>query len=263
MALNNVITRSISGTSVFNVSIVEETEPKDYQNRFFMFIKGVPGIRSETSPTGRTYDMNSAITFKVEAEKALAMSYALLQMASGKGKAYEEMFGPYTIFADMSKSNYGSGGKKSLNVRMGQNNKDGKAIVNIYLTHDNTKVAINMSAYEAYGASKMLEFLALKCMEFELKSPGMVVKNQNGFQQKKQYNNNRQLYEQQQHQNTQEMYSPPPKQNFSSPSFEPNEPPRFGQNSVYRPTPTDSQNINQVSNSFSNVFDAGDDPFGI
>lgn len=251
MALNNVINRSVSGTSVFNVSIVEETEPKEYQNRFFMFIKGVPGIRSDTSPTGRTYDMNSAVTFKVEAEKALAMSYALLQMASGKGKAYEDMFGPYVIFADMSKSNYGSGGKKSLNIRMSQN-KEGKAIVNIYLTHDNNKVAINMSSYEAYGASKMLEFLALKCMEFELKSPGMVVKNQNGFQQKKPYN--RQSYEQQQQQNTQQMYSTPQQQ------FQ--QPPKFAQHS-YSQTPVDTQNINHVSNSFSNVFDAGDDPFGV
>lgn len=250
MALNNVISRSISGTSVFSVSVVEETEPKEYQNRFFMFIKGVPGIKSDNSPTGRSYDMTNAVTFKVDAEKALAMSFALQQLANGKGKSYDDAFGSYTIFADMSKSQYGTGGKKSLSVKMGSN-KDGKGIINIFLTHDTHKVTIFLTAYEAYGAGKVIEYLALKCIEYELQGPGMVVKKQNVAPIQRQ---NR-TYEQQYQEHNQNMYSPPPQNSFQQP------PPKF-QQPGYTPTPADNKNINQVTNNFSNIF-SGDDPFGV
>ena len=236
MALNNIINRNFTGINVFNISLVEETEPKnEYQSRFFMFIKAIPSIKSDQSPTGRTYDVKSSISFKVEAEKALAMSFALLQYANGRGDAYEKGFGQFSIFADMSKSSFnsGSGGdKKSMTIRMGKDQKGEKFNINMFFAQGNMKVALFLTPYESYSISKVLELIALKCIEFELQGPGVVIKRQipvsnqpkqNGFQQK-QYN------------------SPPPVTNFMQ-------------------TPQDSHNIDQISGDFGNVF-GGDDPFG-
>lgn len=241
MALNNIINRSFGGINIFNVSVVEETEPKDqYQSRFFMFIKAIPSIKSDQSPTGRTYDNKSAVTFKVEAEKALALSFALLQCANGRGESYETGFGQFTIFADMSKSSFsngGSGDKKSMTVKMGKNQKDGKLNINMFFAQGNTKVALFLTPYEAYSMSKVLEMLALKCIEFELNGPGVVVKKQ--FPQSTQ-----------------------PKQGFQRPAqnqFAGNAPSSKGLG--FQEAPGDQQGIKQVAGDFGNMF-GGDDPFG-
>jgi hypothetical protein len=233
MALTNIINRNFTGINVFNISLVEETEPKDqYQSRFFMFIKAVPSIKSDQSPTGRTYDTKSAVTFKIEAEKALALSFALLQYANGRGKAYEDGFGQFTIFADMSKSTFnssGSGDKKSMTIRIGKDQKGEKSNINMFFAQGNTKVALFLTPYESYAISKVVEVLALKCMDLELQGHGMVVKKQfetpksNGFQQKTQ------------------------SQNYSGPNV-----PMDG---------GDRKNIAKVSGDFGGMF-GGDDPFG-
>jgi hypothetical protein len=231
MALNNIINRNFAGINAFGVSVVEETEPKDqYQSRFFMFIKGVPSIKSEQSPTGRTYDSKSAITFKMEAEKALALSFALLQCANGRGESYEKGFGNFGVFADMSKSSFassGNGDKKSMTVRMGKDQKGEKANINMFFAQGNAKVALFLTPYEAFAMSKVIETLALKCIEFEMQGTGMVVKKQ--FTQTNQPNKGFQKP-------TQNQYLAPP-------------------------PPNDNAGIAQVTGDFGNIFNM-DDPFG-
>jgi hypothetical protein len=256
LALNNIINRSVPGVNSFSISLVEETEPKEYQNKFFMFVKGIPSVRSDQSSTGRSYDANSSVTFKVEAEKALSMSFALKQYANGKGKAYEEAFGSFLIFADMSKSQYAGAGKKSLTIRMGQD-KSGKANINIFLGHDAKKVGIFLTPYESYSTGMILEFLALKCLEYELQGPGMIVKKQLSSPKQQNYQQPQQNYQQPQ-QNYQQNSQP----QFQQPQFQ--QPQQFSKPNpqTFTPTPTDNQNINQVTDTFTNIF-GGDDPFGL
>jgi len=232
LALNNIISRNFSGINVFNISVVEETEPKEYHTRFFMFIKAIPSGKSDTSPTGRTYNSEGSVTFKVEVEKALALAFALKQYASGKGKAYDDNFDNFTIFADMSKSQYNGGGgdKKSMIVKMGQNNKTNKSVINILFSQgdgQNKKVvAFFMTPYEAHSLGSVIEYLSFKCLDFELQGPGMIVRKPSAPKSTNQNNN----------------YNKPPQESF-------------------KPTQTDTQNIKQAAGDFGGMF-GSDNPFG-
>lgn len=233
MALNNIISRNFPGINALNVSLVEETEPKDYHTRFFMFVKAIPSVKSDQSPTGKTYDNNAAVTFKMEAEKALAFAFALKQYAMGKGKSYDEHFGSFEIYADMSKSQYGGNGgsKKSMKLQMGTNSKTSKANINMFFNQEGGKpVAFFLTPYEANSLGTIVEFISMKCIELELQGPGMVVKKQ--FQ----------------------------TANGSKPTNS------FKQTPVsqetYKPTPQDTQGVNQAAGSFGNLFGGSDNPFG-
>jgi len=175
VGLNNIINRNFPGINALTVSMVEDSEPKDYHTRFFLFLRAVPSAKSDASPTGRTYDNSNAVTFKIEAERAIAMSFALEQMASGKGKLYDDTFGAFSMFADGAKSQYG-GGKKSMGMMMGQNNKSNKSMIILFFSEGEKKVQIFLTPYEAHGLATTLDILGRKCIDFEMSGPGVVVK---------------------------------------------------------------------------------------
>lgn len=226
MSLNNVMSRSFTGINLIMVSIVEETEPREYQDKYFMFIKAVPSVKSDTS-TGRSYDHKSAITFKMNAEKAFSMSFALAQYALGKGTHYEKQFGNYAMFADGSKSQYGSNSKKSMSVNYYTNQKTGKSTISIFTAADQTKIPFFMSPYEADAFSKVLDFMAKQCLTLEIAGPGVVVK--------------RQVSNQQSQQNNQQSFQPPQQSS---------QPPQQNNQQL-------DQSANKVANDFAGFF--GDD----
>jgi len=229
VGLNNLINRNFPGINALNVSLVEDTEPKDYHSRFFLFLKALPSIKSDSSPTGRSYDKNGAITFKIEAERAIAMAFALEQYALGKGKVYEDVFGNFSMFADAGKSQYG-GGKKSMSLSLGSNNKTNKANINIFFgAEGDKKVPFFMTPYEAHALSIVLDTLGRKCIEFEMGGTGVVIKK-----------------------NTQSNSSNGP--NVSKPST-----PSGGFNPSFDdpfspPTQQNQQSMNKVANDFAGFF---------
>lgn len=177
MSINNIISRNFPGINALTVSLVEETEPKDFHTRYFFFLRAIPSIKSDTSSTGRTYDTKSSINFKMEAEKLLSLSFALEQYALGKGKIYEDVFGSFTVFADGSKSQFGSGGKKSMFVSLGTNNKTNKSLINIFFSESERKIPFFFTPYEAHSIAIVFETLAKKCIDMELSGGGIVVRN--------------------------------------------------------------------------------------
>lgn len=176
MSINNIISRNFPGINALTVSMVEETEPKDFHTRYFFFLRAIPSIKSDTSSTGRTYDTKSSINFKMEAEKLLSLSFALEQYALGKGKIYEDVFGSFTVFADGSKSQFGSGGKKSMFVSLGTNNKNNKSLINIFFSESERKIPFFFTPYEAHSIAVVFETLAKKCIDMELSGGGIVMK---------------------------------------------------------------------------------------
>ena len=56
MALTNVISRNFPGINALNISLVYDSEVKEYHNSYFLFIKALPSVKSDKSPTGRSYD---------------------------------------------------------------------------------------------------------------------------------------------------------------------------------------------------------------
>jgi len=175
MAINNIISRSFTGVNLVMVSVVEETEPKDFQNRYFMFIKAVPSFQSDT---GKSYNHKSAVTFKVEVEKAFALAFALEQFALGRGKIYDEQFGVFTIFADGSKSQFGSNSKKSMNLNYYHNQKTSKTNITLFTASDDNKIPFFMTPYEAHAMSQVLKFLGNECLRLEVTGQCVVVNKQ-------------------------------------------------------------------------------------
>jgi hypothetical protein len=178
MALNNVISKSFTGVNLIMISVVEETEPKDYQDKYFMFIKAIPSVRSDTSSSGKSYDHKSAVTFKMSAEKAYAMSFALNQYALGRGKMYEDQFGNFGMFADASKSQYGNNNKKAMNINYFTNQKSSKTNISLFTSSDQIKIPFFMTPYEANSMSEVLKFFANECLRLEIAGPGVVISKQ-------------------------------------------------------------------------------------
>ncbi len=195
MALNNVINRNFAGFNIFTISLVEDTEPKDFHSKFFMFIKAVPSVKTDSSVTGRSYDNNRSITFKVEAEKAISLSFALEQYSLGKGKNYEDTFGGFEIFADMSRSQYSTGNnnKKAMKLNMFSNPKSGKSSITMSFSSGDNKVPIFMTPYEAFSISRVLRIIAEKCieLEFDFANKGIFVKSNRSEQSKPQFQQKR------------------------------------------------------------------------
>jgi len=214
MAIQNVISRSFTGANLVMVSLVEETEPKDFQNRFFMFIKAVP--RTDNGSGGKSYNHKSGVTFKMEAERAFAMSFALSQYAAGKGKSYEDTFGNFSMFADASKSQYGNNSKKSMAVNYYQNSKTNKTNISIFTASDQTKIPYFMDPYAAKAFADVLYFLANECLRLEVAGPGVVVKRQISNNQQRppqqipQQSNQQQIPQQQNANFAPQQNTPPP-----------------------------------------------------
>ena len=259
MALNNVISKSFTGVNLIMLSLVEETEPKEYQDKYFMFIKAVPSVRSDTSSSGKSYDHKSAITFKMSAEKAYAMSFALSQYALGRGKLYDEQFGNFVMFADGSKSQYGSNSKKAMNVNYYTNQKSNKTNVSLFTSSDQTKIPFFMTPYEASSMSEVMKFFANECLRMEIAGPGVMISRQN--------NSPRQPQPQQQNsgQGSGGPFNQQPAQQPTQPQNQQGffNPPQ-SQQPTPQPTPQPVANVaaNKVANDFAGFLNADDDlPF--
>ena len=255
MALNNVISKSFTGVNLIMLSLVEETEPKEYQDKYFMFIKAVPSVRSDTSSSGKSYDHKSAITFKMSAEKAYAMSFALSQYALGRGKLYDEQFGNFVMFADGSKSQYGSNSKKAMNVNYYTNQKSNKTNVSLFTSSDQTKIPFFMTPYEASSMSEVMKFFANECLRMEIAGPGVMISRQN--------NSPRQTQSQQQN-SGQGSGGPFNQQPAQQPAQQPTQP--QNQQGFFNPPqsqqPTPNVAANKVANDFAGFLNANDDlPF--
>ena len=251
MALNNVISKSFTGVNLIMLSLVEETEPKEYQDKYFMFIKAVPSVRSDTSSSGKSYDHKSAITFKMSAEKAYAMSFALSQYALGRGKLYDEQFGNFVMFADGSKSQYGSNSKKAMNVNYYTNQKSNKTNVSLFTSSDQTKIPFFMTPYEASSMSEVMKFFANECLRMEIAGPGVMISRQN--------NSPRQTQSQQQN-SGQGSGGPFNQQPAQQPTQPQNQQGFFNPPQSQQPTPNVA--ANKVANDFAGFLNADDDlPF--
>ena len=102
-SLRNILSRSMPGLNLIQISLVEDANPEQYRSKYFAFLKMIPGEKSDQSPTGRTYNHQNSINFKVECEKIFALSAALKFFAEGKGEQYDTIYGTFEIFADSSR----------------------------------------------------------------------------------------------------------------------------------------------------------------
>ena len=204
--LKNIFSRSFPAQHLFEVSLVQDTNPDlpFYKNRFFCFISCAPGMQNQGS---RTYDRQRRVTIKCECEKLFALADNMRMHAKG----YGQHAGNYSIMADSSRSSYnnGQGMYKSCFVSnyLGKANKQGqqKLMVSVSFKAGNEQpFGLSVEAAEAVGIAQIIEMIAKHGIEQELayakvnigtinqtpNRPAPVQQNnnqQNNFQQNGQY----------------------------------------------------------------------------
>ncbi len=228
--LNFICQRSFPGINSLQIALVEDTEPKnEWADKYFLFIKAVPGVQSTANASGRTYDHTRAVTFKASPEKALSFAFALKVMSEGRGKQYDDLFGGFTMFADTSKSQYSQGGgsRKSMMMNYYQNNKTNKQVISVGFKQDSNVVSLFMTPYDAYATGQVLEKMAHRALDLAITGSNLKVNTG-----KPAFNGN--------------------KTNQSQPAQLP---------AFQQPVVDNTQSIDQVADNFSAMF-SDDNPFG-
>jgi len=160
--LQNVYHKSFPGTSLFEISLVKDTDPNlpFYKNRYFFFVSMTPGVKTDTG--GKSFDKNGRVNLKTEVEKLSALGKSLRAFARGQG----QKFGQFAIFTDSGKSEYGSGGIKSCFVsEYIQNEK--RSITLSCKSGQNKPFGIFMTSPEAEAMADIFDLIIKKAIDLE------------------------------------------------------------------------------------------------
>lgn len=103
--LKQIFAWNLTANNMISISLMYDSEAKF--NKYFIFFNMIPGVSSEN---GRSFDFSGAINLKLVPSKLAELAHVLPILSRGQGK----MIGTYSIMTDSSKSQSGSGGKKSL-----------------------------------------------------------------------------------------------------------------------------------------------------
>lgn len=168
--LQHIFTYSKSGPNLLNISIVQQiTGDQPYQKKVFCFLTAIPGAIKETGT--RTFNHDSKITMKVEYDKILSLGKVIRSYIYGQ----ENLIGPFTIFVDSSKSQYGSSGStKYMTIQKRLDQKTNTPIIILLFKSQklDSPIAIPLSFPDALAIAEICEWIAKKCLEldFELES---------------------------------------------------------------------------------------------
>ena len=186
MALQNVYSKGFKSVNLFEVSLIEDVKPDAafYMDRFFMMFKMSPQVDGKFSPK------ENGISLKVSLEKALAFATSLRQMS------YDKKIGAFTIFSDLSKSQYANGSTEKKSCSVSQFNQDVKTNngviqhrkISVSIASSNKQKPLNISMFpeEGVAMARYIEFIAEKGIEkeFEFKSSNRPKYSNNGNSQK-------------------------------------------------------------------------------
>ncbi len=167
--LEPIFSYSFPANHLFQVSIVKQDSEQSYKKSYFCFLTLAPGVQSPEG--GRSFDFNNRITMKVEGYQVTELAHALRAFA----RAQEVVLGPFSIFVDSSKSQYGHQGEsKSMMIQRTQNQKQNNApyITLFFKTGRTSALAYSMTPYRALAVADKLEFIGKKCDELEFSNKG-------------------------------------------------------------------------------------------
>ena len=167
----NVTSKSFKSNVLFQISLVEEMEPKTgYEEKYFLFYSMMP---KGTVDGVEKYVKSGAINMKVTLDKSLAFAYAV-KYASIRNK-----LGTFSIFTDSTKSDHtdSTGIKKQCSV----NNYSNKRTIN-GKEEEIPQVAITMTASgaqklshpmhpeEGLAVSRIIEMITEEGLKLEIES---------------------------------------------------------------------------------------------
>lgn len=119
MAFTQIYSYQMTSNHALSISLMHDPENK--WNPYFIFLNLAPGGEGEN---GRTFDYKNTIALKLNVSKIAELSHALTCYAKGQQK----IIGPFSIFVDSSRSQFGGDEKKSvmLNYSAGGTDSNGR-----------------------------------------------------------------------------------------------------------------------------------------
>ena len=163
-SLESIYSDSFPANHLLQISMVKQASEESYKKQYFCFVTLAPG--EQTQGGGRTFNFQNRINLKVDAHKIRALGHALMGYAQGR----EAVIGPFSIFVDSSKSQYGQGGGgKSIGLQRTVNQKQNNApvIILYFKSGSNSALAFTMSPADAMSLADSCEFIGKKCQELE------------------------------------------------------------------------------------------------
>lgn len=163
--LESIFSDSFPANHLLQISMVKQSVEESYKKQYFCFITLAPGEQSQGG--GRTFNFNNRINLKVEYHKIRALGHALTAYAKGQ----ESLIGPFSIYVDSSKSQYGQGGGggKSIGLQRTTNPKQNNTplIVLYFKAGTGSALAFSMNPADALALADTCFFIANKCQELE------------------------------------------------------------------------------------------------
>ncbi len=162
--LKNICGYSFPGNSLLQFSLVHQPQEQTYKKEYFFFLTCAPGEQGQGG--GRTFNFQNRFTIKMDIDKIAALRHALILYSTGR----KNIIGNFSIFADGSKSNFGSGGQtKSIYLNDGQD-KNGNPIVSLmFKVGQNKGFPYIMPIANALAVADILEGMVNRGMELEFK----------------------------------------------------------------------------------------------
>lgn len=198
-SLKNLFAFSFPGVHLLQISLVKDLSTEDsYKKKHFCFISLVPGkkVDQSVSASGRTFDWQSRINMKADADRILGLSHALKTLAESAKYFYNEQTSTtdqgalfairqqqlmsktlqnsvagFTLFADSSRSSYsgGQGSTKSFSLQLTPDQKkpDRPVIILWGKEGQGNSQAYSMNPAQATAIAKVCDFIGQKCLELE------------------------------------------------------------------------------------------------
>lgn len=184
--LENIFNYSWAGAHLLQISIVKQDDganAKDYKKQHFCFVTLAPGEKSDASSTGRSFNFQNKVTMKVDADKVLALGYAVEAYARMPNEEQiKAIIGNFSIFVDSSKSQYnqGQGGSKSIFLQRTMDQKQQPTIVLFFKQGQGQAMAFAMPIANALAFADICKKIANWCIELEYgrANSGMMVRPQ-------------------------------------------------------------------------------------
>jgi len=163
-SLENIYSDSFPANHLLQISVVRQVSDENYKKQYFCFLSLIPGEQSQTG--GRTFNFQNRINLKVDSHKIAALGYAVKYYAEGK----ESIIGPFSIFVDSSKSQYGGNMSKSVGLQRTVNPKQNNApvIVLYFKSGTNSALAFSMSPADALAFGDRCLSISDLCEKLEL-----------------------------------------------------------------------------------------------
>lgn len=163
--LDRVIQFSFPSNHLLTLQLVKSKDNNSARPDHFFFVGFIPGVKSDTTSTGRTYDFNNAVNIKFSIQEVGGLGFALKQYALGNGRHIQ-----YVKFAKSA------GSSKILSLIDSEKTQQGKdgaefktrtVTIRAAVSSNNAAHAMALTIEQAHSLGDVCEELFKKALHLE------------------------------------------------------------------------------------------------